>query len=137
VSASDNQPAKIPKNRLEIALTSRALGVSLADNALAQPFGLEAALKNLELIDGILAALDEGVLGGHGAVGGDAEVEGGEERVRDLVSGEGDLWVLEETLREHVGEGVVFLVEPEDESVRDLCCCGDMLAGRGRKRRKM
>lgn len=39
----------------------------------------------------------------------------------DFVSGEGDLGVLEEALREEVAERVVFLVEGEDGSVGHAC----------------
>jgi hypothetical protein len=41
--------------------------------------------------------------------------------VRDLVGREGDGRILEETLREEVGEGVVLLVEGEDGSVGNAC----------------
>jgi hypothetical protein len=41
--------------------------------------------------------------------------------VRDLVGGEGDLGVLEEALREEIGERVVFFVEGEGGGVGNAC----------------
>lgn len=82
---------------------------------------MEATVEHREVLDDVLAALDYGVLGGDGAVGGDAELERGEEGVRHLVSRECDVRVLEEALGKEVAEGVVFLVEREDGCVGDTC----------------
>jgi hypothetical protein len=41
--------------------------------------------------------------------------------VRDLVGGEGDVLHAVELVAEHIGEGVIFLVESEESGVCDLC----------------
>jgi len=79
-----------------------ALGFALADNLLAEPLGVEALLQLLEVADNVLTAPDDGILGSDGAVGGDAQLEGCEQRMGDLVGGEDDVVVLEEALREQV-----------------------------------
>jgi hypothetical protein len=96
-----------------------ALSFALADNLLAEPLGREALLQQLKVLDDIPAALDNGILGGDGAVGRDAELEGREQRMRDLVRGEDNVVVLEEALRQEIAERVVFLVKGEDGRVGD------------------
>lgn len=88
---------------LEFALTGGTLGIALGNNALAEPLGGEAAVESLEVGDDVAAALDNDVLGGDATVRGDAKLERGEERVGNLVGGEGHSGVLEKALREHVG----------------------------------
>lgn len=85
----------------------------------------ELLVEFLELGDELTAGLDQGRLGGDLAVGVDAELEGGEQRVRDLVGGEGDVLEAEELVAQHVGESVVFFVEREQGGVSDLC--GELL----------
>lgn len=109
--------------QLVVVLVARhALRLALADNALAQPLGREALLQLLQVLNDVPATLDNGVLGRNGAVGGDAQLEGREQRVRDLVGGEDDVVVLEEALGDKVTERVVFAVEGEDGCVGDACC---------------
>lgn len=107
-----------------ILLTRHTLCLALAHNALAQPLGREALLQLLEVLDDIATALDDSVLGGNAAIGGDAELKGCEERVGNLVCGEDDVLVLEEALGDEVAERVVFAVEGEDCGVGDACCFG-------------
>lgn len=85
----------------------------------------ELLVEFLELGDELTAGLDQGRLGGDLAVGVDAELKGGEQRMRDLVGGEGDVLEAEELVAQHVGEGVVFFVEREQGGVSDLC--GELL----------
>jgi hypothetical protein len=101
-----------------------ALTLALADNLLAEPLGLEAALQGVKVHDDVTAALDDGVLRCDGAVSGDAEFEGREQWVGNLVCGEDDIVVLEEALGDQVAERVVFFVEGEDGRVGDACCGG-------------
>jgi hypothetical protein len=114
---------RLSRLRLEVVLLARhALRLTLADNLLAEPLSREALLQQLEVLDNVPAALDDGILGCDGAVGRDAELEGRKERMRNLVCREDDVVVFEETLRQQVAERVVFLVEGEDGRVRDACC---------------
>jgi hypothetical protein len=114
---------RLSRLRLEVVLLARhALRLALADNLLAEPLSREALLQQLEVLDNVPAALDDGILGCDGAVGRDAELEGRKERMRDLVCREDDVVVLEEALRQQVAKRVVFLVEGEDGRVRDACC---------------
>jgi hypothetical protein len=110
-----------PLHLVVVLLARHALCLALADNALAQPLGREALLQLLEVLNDVATALDDGVLGGNGAVGGDAQLEGREEWVRNLVGGEDNVLVLEEALGNEVAERVVFAVEGEDGRVRDAC----------------
>lgn len=75
----------------------------------------------MQLSDELTAGLDDCGFGCDVAVGVDAELEGRKERVRDLVGGEGDVLHAVELVAEHVGEGVIFLVESEESGVCDLC----------------
>lgn len=75
----------------------------------------------MQLSDELTAGLDDSGFGCDFAVGVNAELEGRKERVRDLVGGKGDVLHAVELVAEHVGEGVVFLVESEESGVRDLC----------------
>jgi hypothetical protein len=95
--------------------------IALGHNLLAQPLGRKAPIQRIQVPNNILAAPHNRILGRNGPVGGDAKLERGEERVRDLVGGKGDLGVLEEALREQVGERVVFFVEGEGRGVWDAC----------------
>lgn len=81
----------------------------------------ELLIELVKLGDELAAGLDEGVLRGDLAVGVDAQLEGGEERVRDLVGGEGDVVGAVQLVAQHVGQRVVFLVEGEERGVGDLC----------------
>jgi hypothetical protein len=81
----------------------------------------ELLVELLQLGDELAASLDNGGFGSDLAVGVDAELEGGEERVRDFVGGESDVVHAEQLVAQHVGEGVVLLVEGEESGVRDLC----------------
>lgn len=105
-----------------LVLTGIALALALGDDALAEPFGGEAPAKNIEVCDDVLAALDDGLFGSHRAIGLNAEFERGEEGMRDLVGGEEDVLVAEETLGEEVAESVILFVEFEDGRVG--CACG-------------
>jgi hypothetical protein len=109
--------------RLEVVLlASHALRLALANNLLAQPLSREALLQQLQVLNNVSAALDDGILGCDCAVGRDAQLKGREERVRDFVCGEDNVVVLEQALREEVAERVVFLVEGEDGRVGDTWC---------------
>jgi hypothetical protein len=109
--------AHVLRSLKRITLACNPVRLALADNLLAEPFGLEAAVQDVQIRDDILAAADDSLLGCDGAVGLDAQLEGGEERVGNLVGGEDDVLVLEEALGEEVAERVVFLVEREDGRV--------------------
>ena len=100
-----------------ITLSRNPVCLALANNLLAEPFRLEAAVQNVQIRDDILAAADDSLLGCDGAVGLDAQLEGSKKRVGNLVGGEDDVLVLEEALGEEVAERVVFLVEREDGCV--------------------
>jgi hypothetical protein len=117
------QPSDTFARTLEVVLlASHALRLTLTDNLLAQPLGRKALLQQLEVLNNVPAALDDGILGCHCAVGRDAELKGCEERMWDFVRGEDNVVVLEEALREEVAERVVFLVEGEDGRVGNACC---------------
>jgi hypothetical protein len=89
----------------------------------------ELAAKITEVFNEIFAGLNDGFFGRDFAVGLDAEFEGGEEWVRNLVGirvgcgeskvgaylvgGERDVWRLKKARTKHVAEGVVFFVEGE------------------------
>jgi hypothetical protein len=91
-----------PNLPLEVGLFARQpLGLTLAHDLLAEPFCLEALLELLEVVDDILA-LDDRIAGRDGAIGGDTELEGREERMWDFVGGEYDVVVLEEALGKEV-----------------------------------
>lgn len=82
--------------RLEIILLAlQSLCLALADNALSDPFRLEAIIELGQVSNDLPARLHDGFLGRDGAVGLDAQLERGEERVRDFVRGEEDGGVLE------------------------------------------
>jgi hypothetical protein len=133
MSVNSSHPYAAIARSLEVVLLARhALRLALADNLLAEPLGCEALLQQLEVLNDVPAALDDGVLGCDGAVGRDAELEGRKERMRDLVCGEDNVVVLEEALRQQVAERVVFLVEGEDGRVRDAYCgLGSVIAHGG------
>lgn len=81
----------------------------------------ELLVELLQLGDELAACLDDSGFGCDVAVGVDAQLEGREERVWDLVGGEGDVVHAVELVAEHVGKGVIFLVESEESGVGDLC----------------
>lgn len=81
----------------------------------------ELAFQRAAVADEFFASLGERLLRGERAIGLDAEVEFGEQRMRDLVAGEPDVRILVELVFEEVAEGVVFLVEVEDGAVGDTC----------------
>ena len=81
----------------------------------------ELLVELLKFSDELATGLDNGGLGSDLAVGVDAELKSGEEGVRDFVGGEGDVLHAEQLVAQHVGEGVVLLVECEESGVRDLC----------------
>ena len=100
-----------------ITLARDPVRLALADNLLAEPFGLEAAVEDVQIRDDVLAAADDSLLGCDGAVGLYAQLKSGEERVGNLVGGKDNVLVLEEALGEEVAERVVLLVEREDGCV--------------------
>jgi hypothetical protein len=81
----------------------------------------ELLVELLQLGDELAASLDDGGFGSDLAVGVNAELEGGEERVRDFVGGEGDVVHAEQLVAQHVGEGMVLFVEGEESGVGNLC----------------
>jgi hypothetical protein len=81
----------------------------------------ELLIELLKFSDELATGLDNGGLGSDLAVGVDAELESGKERVRDFVGGEGNVLHAEQLIAQHVGEGVVLLVESEESGVRNLC----------------
>jgi hypothetical protein len=80
----------------------------------------ELLVELLKLVDQLLASLDDGSLGSDLSIGVNAELECSEERVRDFVGSEGDVVHAEQLVAQHVGHGVVFLVEREESGVGDL-----------------
>jgi hypothetical protein len=68
-------------NRLPLVvllLACNTLSLALADNLLAEPLRREAVLQRLEVAYNVSAALDDRILGGDGAIGRDAQLEGRE-----------------------------------------------------------
>jgi hypothetical protein len=123
MSVNSSHPYAAIARSLKVVLLARhALRLALADNLLAEPLGREALLQQLEVLNDVPAALDDGILGCDGAVSRNAELKGRKQRMRDLVCGEDNVVVLEEALRQQVAERVVFLVEGEDGRVRDAYC---------------
>lgn len=84
------------------------------------PLGLEAHRDLAQILNNILATAHDGVFGCDGAVSSDAELEGREERVGNLVCGKADVLVRQQALRDEVAKRVVFFVEGEDGGVRHL-----------------
>lgn len=109
-----NQARQHPSN---VESTVRHVGGHL----LEFEFLRELLVEFLQLSDEFTTSLDDCGFGCDLAVGVNAELEGRKERVRDLVGGEGDVLHAVELVAEHVGEGVVFLVESEESGVCDLC----------------
>jgi hypothetical protein len=108
---------------LEVVLFALlALCRTVADNALADPLGLEAVVQLLQILNDVAATANDGLLGCDAAVGLHAELEGCEERMGNLVGGEDDVVVLEEALRKEIAKGMILLVEREDGGVGDPCC---------------
>jgi hypothetical protein len=106
--------------RLEVVLLpGHTLLLALADNLLAEPLRLKAALQGIKLHDNVGAAFNDRILGCHAAVRRDTEFESREQWMRDFVCGEDDVVILEEALGNQVTERVVFFVEGEDASVGD------------------
>ena len=58
----------------------------------------------------------------HAPIRRNPQLELREERVRDPVCGEEDVFVLVQALRDEVAEGVVLFEEGEDGCVCDACC---------------
>jgi len=117
-----SKPHFIPHNQLRqhesnVESTVRHVGSHL----LEFEFLRELLVELLQLSDELTAGLDDCGFGCDLAVGVDAELEGRKERVRDLVGSEGDVIHAVELVAEHVGEGVVFLVESEESGICDLC----------------
>jgi hypothetical protein len=104
-------------NKSDIETSVRDVGSHLLELELLR----ELLVKFLQLGDEFATGFDDGGFGCDVAVGVDAELESREERVRDLVGGEGDVLHAEELVAEHVGEGVVFFVECELSGIGDLC----------------
>ena len=96
-----------------IPLPGHPLLLALTHDPLTEPLRREARAQRVQVINDILAALGDGVFRSDGAVGRDAELEAGEERVRDFVGGEGDAGVFEKALGEEIRESVVLFVERE------------------------
>lgn len=96
-----------------ISLSRDSVRLALADNLFAEPLGLEATIQDMQILNNVFAAPDNGLLRRNCAIGLDAKLEGCEERVGDFVGGEDNVIVLEETLGEEVAKCVVFLVERE------------------------
>ena len=66
-----------------------------------------------------MTSLHDRLLRAYIAVGLHAELEGGEQRVRDLVAGEEDVLGFDEFGAQEVAERVVFFVEGEHGGVWD------------------
>lgn len=81
-----------------VTLARDPVRLAFADDLLAEPFSLEAAVQDVQIRDDILAGPNDSLFGCDCAVGLNAEFEGREERVRDLVGGKDDVLVLEEAL---------------------------------------
>jgi hypothetical protein len=117
-------------NGLEVPLFPLLpLSLALANNALADPFSLEAIIQLLKIVDHVCAGFHNSLLGGNGAVGLNTELKRGEERVGNLVGSEHNGRVLEEALGEQIAERVVFLVEGENGCVGDACCAVELARG--------
>lgn len=112
---------KLGKSLESITLTRNPVRLALADNLLAEPFGLEAAVQHMQILNDVFAAPNDGLLGCDRAVGLDAELEGRKQWVGDLVGGEDHVVVLKEALGEEVAERVILFVECEDSGVRYAC----------------
>jgi hypothetical protein len=104
-------------HRSDVETSVRHVGSHL----LELEFLRELLVKLLELGDEFAAGFDDGSFGCDVAVGVNAELESRKERVGDLVGGEGDVLHAVELVAEHVGEGVIFLVECELSGIGDLC----------------
>lgn len=99
----------------------RRSGCSLVGlcNLLQLPLAGELLLDDLEGADGLAAGGDDGFLGADAAICLHAQVEVWEKRMGHLVAGEEDFLVAEEAVSDDVAEGVVFLLEVEDDTVGD------------------
>ena len=75
----------------------------------------------MQVLNDILAAPNNGFLGCNCAVGLNTELERGEQRVGNFISGEDDVVVLKEALGKKVAKCVVFLVECEDGGIGHAC----------------
>ena len=106
-----------------IPLARNPVCLALANDLLAEPFGLEAAVQYVQILNDVLAASDNSLLRCDCAIGLDSELEGREERVGDFVRREDDVVVLEEALRKEIAECVVFLVEREDGGIGHTWGC--------------
>jgi hypothetical protein len=114
-SILDNQQRHTHKSDIETSI--RDVGSHLLELELLR----ELLVELLQFGDEFATGFDDGGFGCDVAVGVDAELESREERVRDLVGGEGDVLHAVELVAEHVCEGVVLLVECELSGVGDLC----------------
>jgi hypothetical protein len=94
---------------------------TLAGDLLELPFLCELLIQSLQLLNQVSTSSDDGVFGCQGSIGLDAQFKGCEQRVRDFVGGEQNVWRLCEFGAEEIGESVIFLVEGEDCCVRNTC----------------
>lgn len=93
-------------------------GSWLTSDHLAQlEFLGKLAAQLTEVLNEVLAGGNHNFLWCDLAVGLNAKLKGGNEWVRNFVTGEGDVWGGEEAGAKEVGESVVFLVEGEDGGV--------------------
>lgn len=91
-------------------------------NLFELPLLRELLIQALQLLHEVLASLHDRLLAADLAVGLHAQLEGREQRVRDLVGGVDDVRRLDELGAQQVGEGVVFFVEGEHGGVWDALC---------------
>lgn len=81
----------------------------------------ELGVQGVQIPNQLLTRLIESVFGGKCAIGLDAKVEFGEERMWDLVGGEDDARIAMELVFKKIAESVVFFVEVEERAVGDAC----------------
>ena len=90
-------------------------------NLLQLHFLRELLVELTQLLDQVLASVDDCFLWCDLAVCLNSKLESGEEWVRDLVAGEEDVVCFGELCAKEVAECVVFLVECEHRGIGDAC----------------
>jgi len=103
--------------RLPVTGIQSWAGCSTTNHLPQLVFAGEVGLQDVEILDQVTAARQHGFLGSDLAIGLDAKFELGKERMGDTIGRESDVTVRKKLLAEHIGEGVVFLVEGEDGGV--------------------
>ena len=88
-------------------------------NLLQLHFLRELLVELTQLLDQVLASVDDCLLWCDFAICLNSKLEGGEEWVRDLVAGEEDVVCFGELCAKEVAECVVFLVECEHRGIGD------------------